>query len=297
MNVIKPTALTTAMLISSTVPEDDYAAYAAGTTYALADRVIQASTHRIYESLQAANTGHTPETSPTWWVDIGPTNRWAMFDTSVSTQTVEATSPLTIVIEPGMINSLALMEMDAISLDVAMVDGVGATVYSRAISLDDTPIIDWYTYFFEPYDLRRDLVLTDIPVYGDGRITVSLASSGTPKCGMLVVGDNIDIGDTQYGAQFGIIDYSRKETDAFGVTSFVERHYSKRMSAPIQVDNTRLGYVQRKLAELRATPCLWIGSGEYIYSPLIVFGFYRNFDIEIAYPTLSQCSLEIEGMI
>ena len=41
-------------------------AYAAGTTYALDAYVTSAGV--VYRSLQAGNVGHTPATSPTWWV-------------------------------------------------------------------------------------------------------------------------------------------------------------------------------------------------------------------------------------
>jgi hypothetical protein len=39
---------------------------------------------------------------------------------------------------------------------------------------------------------------------------------------------------------------------------------------------------------------LWIGTEEY--ESTIVYGFYKNFDILIAYPEHSECSLEIEGL-
>lgn len=104
------------------------------------------------------------------------------------------------------------------------------------------------------------------------------------------------LGDTQYGASVGIIDYSRKETDAFGVTTFVRRAYSKRMSAKLMLDNVQMNKVQRVLADLRATPCAWIGADDVTYAPLVVYGFYKDFSIEVAYPTASYCSLEVEGL-
>lgn len=55
MRVIVPVTPT---LISSTVPGPDAgeAVYNAGTTYALGATAISTSMHRVYESLQAANT-------------------------------------------------------------------------------------------------------------------------------------------------------------------------------------------------------------------------------------------------
>jgi hypothetical protein len=103
LKFLKPVAMTDALLISSTAPENDYAAWASGTTYALAARCISTTTHRIYESVQAGNLNHDPttDTTATWWLDVGATNRWKMFDAAVGSQSSLA-SPLTVVIDPGV---------------------------------------------------------------------------------------------------------------------------------------------------------------------------------------------------
>jgi hypothetical protein len=106
------------------------------------------------------------------------------------------------------------------------------------------------------------------------------------------------LGDTEFGATAGITDYSRKETDDFGVTTFVRRAFSKRMSARAMVPTAQVGKLQRALADLRATPCVWVGADDMtMYAPLVVFGFYRDFSINVAYPTRSYCSFEVEGLI
>lgn len=76
MKVIPPVTITTAMLSSSSAVETPPAAYAPGTTYALgatASVAGAAGLITVYRSLQAANTGNTPATSPTWWANIGTT--------------------------------------------------------------------------------------------------------------------------------------------------------------------------------------------------------------------------------
>ena len=50
------------------------------------------SSHNIYESLTAGNVGNTPHKSPTYWLDLGSTNRWKMFDGSVTSRTTNADS-------------------------------------------------------------------------------------------------------------------------------------------------------------------------------------------------------------
>lgn len=74
--LLPPIAITGAMVTACNVPETPPAAYAAGTTYALAATCSTGTAGgalTVYESLQAANTGNTPASSPTWWKAIGTT--------------------------------------------------------------------------------------------------------------------------------------------------------------------------------------------------------------------------------
>ncbi|MCV2359627.1 hypothetical protein LNV08_11670 [Paucibacter sp. TC2R-5] len=296
MKVIKPIAVTDAILVSSTAPENDYPAWGAGTAYALGARVILASTHRIYESLQAANTGHAPDSNATWWLDVGPTNRWACFDQQISTATVLA-SPLNVTLAPGYVNSVALLALVGGAATVTVTDGPGgATVYNQTVQLDGTLIADWYQYVWEAFNPLTELVLTDLPPYINARVIVSITGGGSVACGGLVVGTVYELGDTRPGARIGVIDYSRKDTDAFGITTFVKRAYSKRMSVSLSLPTAQVSKVQQLIGALRATPCVWIGSPGAQYQALIVFGFYRDFSIVVEFQTYSACNLEIEGL-
>jgi hypothetical protein len=155
-------------------------------------------------------------------------------------------------------------------------------------------------YFFEPFVQLGEVVLTDIPPYSNGQITITLESGGNVAIGELIVGTVYELGvaDLEQGASVGIIDYSRKDTDPdTGATTFVRRAFSKRMSGQFLLTNQQINEVQRILADIRAVPSVFIGSEAEDYSPLIVYGFYRDFSIDIAYPTKSFCRLEVEGLI
>ena len=296
MKAVKPTALTAAMLVSTTAAEA-YSAWVAATAYALDDRVILTSTQRVYQRLIAGTTATSPELDAVNWLDIGPTNKWAMFDREISTVT-SATTTLTVVLKPGYVNSLALYGLVGQTLTVTGREGLaGPVVYGPSvIALDGTVIADWYQYFFEPSVQLAEVALTDLVPYQDAHITITLDGTGTVECGICLIGTFYDLGNTEFGATVSIIDYSRKETDTFGVTTFVRRAYSKRMNARMMLETAQINKVQRVLADLRATPCAWIGTDEANYEPLTVYGFYRDFSIDVAYPTKSYCSLEIEGL-
>jgi len=297
LKFITPVAINDATLISSTRAENDYAAWAVGTTYALGARVIKASTHRIYESVQAGNLGHDPatDTSGAWWVDVGPTNRWAMFDKTVGSITSQAT-PLTVVLEPGIVTALALLDIAGTQVTVSMTDGVaGPTVYNKTFDIsDDAPLIDWWGYFFDLITPATQLIVTDLPPYGTGRLTVSIAAAATASCGTLAVGGVIEVGDVRLGARLGIIDYSKKTTDDYGVTSVVQRPYAKRFDLNALIKNTHLDYIANRLAAIRATPVVWIASDRF--DSLAAFGWVRDWGITIAYQTRSEIAVSIEGL-
>ena len=298
MKVIKPVTVTDAMILSSNATEA-YAAWSAGTTYAK-DAKVDHGTH-YFNSLVNSNTGNDPDTSPTFWENIGPDNKHAMFDSQVSTETTKATSPLTVTIACGIVNSVALIGLTGSSVTITVRDnGASPPVYTRTVGLDGTIILDWYMYFFEPFVQLGEVVLTDLPPYALGRITMTLSGGGAVSIGELIVGTVYVLGavGTEQGATVGIIDYSRKDTDPdTGVTTFTRRAYSKRMSGQFLVANNQINGVQRILADIRAVPSVFIGSELTDYAPLVVYGFYRDFSIDIAYPTQSWCRVEVEGLI
>lgn len=228
------------------------------------------------------------------WLEIGPSNRYAMFDDQVSTQTFSS-SPLEVVLETGRINSLALVGLSGSSVTVVAVTGT-TEIYSGTFELDAAIITDWYQYYYEEATPITEIVIGGIPPYSQTRVTITVEGVGQVALGNISFGTSYDLGSTEYGATAGITDYSTKDTDDFGVTSFVRRDFAKRMSAKLMLDNVQLRKVQSVLAELRATPCVWVGTDDETYAPLVVYGFYREFSLEIAYPTKSYCSLDIEGL-
>jgi hypothetical protein len=214
MRLLKPIEFQVSQLISTNAVET-YPAWSAATTYAK-DAYVDYGTY-IYQSLVNSNLNKQPNISPTDWILVGPDNTHAMFDNQVSTQT-SSTSPLIVTVAPGkVVNSLAFLNLEGSSLSVVMTDGAGGpTVYSSTTSLDDTIILDWYMYFFEEYNPRTEVILTGIPAYTNGRITMTLTGVSPVKIGNFIYGSIYELGKTQYGASAGILDYSVKQTDDKG---------------------------------------------------------------------------------
>jgi len=306
MQFIRPTTITDAKLTSSTVPETDFAAWNAATSYTVGDKVIRTQTHRIYQCAIAGINATTPEVAallPTpRWVETAPTNRWGMFDSSVGTATT-ATTSLTVVLAPGKFNSLALLAITAETVSVSLdVPGEGV-VYSASMDLYGGNIIgSWYQYFYEPVYQQDSLVITDlvdaslldIPAYSTGTLTITFTGASI-SVGALVVGLYAELGDTLYQPSIGIIDFSRKDVDAFGRTTVLQRTYKKTMKAEVLVLAASVDYVARILAQYRSTPLVWVGAGSQ-YTSMIIYGFYKDWDIQIEGPSASRLQLQVEGL-
>lgn len=298
MQVISPVVVTDAVLTSSTVPETDYAVWAAGTAYTLGQKCIRTQTHRVYERLIAGTSATTPELDTVNWLDISPTARWAMFDNCVGTKT-SASGSLSVTLNPGGVSGLALMELEGAAVSVSVKDAPGGTVvYTYAETLDGTIVESFFDWFFTPFAQKTDLVLTNLPSqFMTCELTITITGTGPVACGVCKFGSVIGIGGAQYGARTGIIDYSPKITDEFGVTSFVQRAYSKKANITVITDKSEYNRISRALASLRAIPAVYIGTNAPGYEPLLIYGKYNEFSIDVSYVNIHYCTLEIEGLI
>jgi len=301
ISITKPLPITDAMLISTNIAENDYAAWSAATTYAIGQRVILTSTHKIYESLQNTNLNNDPTTSPTWWIEVSATNRWKCFDSSNSTRTVAsgaAPTTITYTLRPGQaITSIGILNViNATQLTIQMTDPVYGAVYSRTVDFNYLPLqSSWWAWFFGQKTQITQYVAIDVPSFPNADVIITLTGIAALGVGVILIGQQQRYGlGIKYGARVGIQDYSRKETNDFGDTTLVVRAFAKRANFELLLDAAEVDQLQTYLASIRATPVLWVGSSSY--ESTAIFGFYKDFDILINYPTHSDCELQIEGL-
>lgn len=294
MKLIKRTAITDSNLTSSNVPETDYTAWSSSTSYVAGNKVMVVATHKNYEALLSNSNKYPPDNisgANPYWLELGPTNKWAMFDESYQSQTSNPTD-IIIVCSPGRINSLGLLNVDASSINIDLTVS-GQSLYNKTLDVNLNSINNWYEYYYNPIERKSDYIVTDIPIFHDGILTVTLSGTNV-KCGLFIPGLFTQIGDSLWGASIGITDYSKKEVDVFGNYSVLQRSYSNKLSDSIWLPNGRTGYIKKLLAEYRTTPALWIASEKF--EGTLIYGFYRDFSIVLEDYSGSQCSIEIEGL-
>ncbi|WP_137171444.1 hypothetical protein [Massilia sp. HP4] len=299
MKIIKPTVITDAMLVSSSVPEPDAGeeVWVASKAYAAGNVVIRTTTHRKYERKVAGTSSTAPESDPTNWFDIGPTNRWAMFDRKVGTTTTAATS-VVVALRVGGVSGIGALELTGRELKATLRDAPGgAIVYTKTIVLDGTIIESVYEWFFADFEQQTDAVMIDLPQhFTNGELTIELTGTSGVEIGVLQAGQVIEVGMTKKGASVGITDFSKKERDVFGNFDILERTWSKNSSMQVLTDARDFNKIYRRLASIRAVPCIYIGTDRVGFEPMITYGFYKDFGITVDYEHSHLLNIEIEGL-
>jgi hypothetical protein len=237
-----------------------------------------------------------PITDLSRWLDVGPTNRWAMFDRKLGTVTEKDGSIDVDLVASQRIGGLALFNTDAFEINVTITDALEGVVYDQTFSMVSYDnVANYYDYFFAPILRKRDIFIEGLPLYLDAIIHVSVSRpESTARVGNLVVGTVRDLGTTTMGAGFGIIDYSRKEADDFGNVDLTERDYRSTGSFEVVVERLYVDEIKNLLTQRRALPTVYIGTEEF--SSMLIYGFARDWNVKVNEYRQADLSLELESL-
>lgn len=288
--------------------EDTNPAWSNAATYTGGQRVHLVSTHRVYEATGAANnTGKDPSLpanqynaagQATFWIDVGPTNKYAMFDGLITTQTAAA-SPLVITLRPGAFNNFSMFAIDADTFSVTVKDAPGgAVIYSEGTTqLEGSMPGDYYDYFFETYKPLTQFSRSNIEPYSASEITLTLTkASGPVKLGMFAIGDLRPIGIPQRDTKVEPQDFSYFKQDAFGNSTVKKRANATGMSISCVMDIEEAGPVLDTVKEVLGVPVVVVGSTKMMYEWLTVFGLVSASMTPNPYPYVT-ISLTVKGFI
>lgn len=300
MKVIPPITITDAMLTSSTAtePSGTETAWVSGTTYAVDDVCIRTQTHRKYQRMIAGAGTTAPELDTTNWLDIGPTNKWAMFDTLRNSAT-SVSGTLTVVIAPAQrINSAALIGLVGLSATITMTVSA-VTVYTTTVNLTMRNTLTWTDYYFGTFGQQKAVALFDLPPYATPVITITITPvDGVAACGGVVLGTAVDLGQALYDAESGSLNFSRIERDAFGNATLIPRRSVPTTSQTTWISKSQVNKVFEVRDTLNAVPALWSAlddkSSDGYFDALLIFGVYKEFRINMSYPENAKVTLQLE---
>lgn len=304
MKVIVPNALT---LLESSLAETDAADGALwSNTAAYAKDALIRHEHVRYKSLVADNKGNDPAETHSGldakWQKLGATAPYLMLDAFVETQTVGGQGEiLNFTVPFNRATAFALLNVEGLTASVTVTDTEEGKFFAHEYGLTrDISGFSLYEYNYSPIDSKINVAATDIPmpILGTLRVAIDPGQGSQAKLGMLVAGMEQALGVTKYDAELGVTDYSKKETDDFGVATLVRRGFASSVSLQLYLRPNRMDYVARVLQGLRATPAVWIGDNrDDGAQSLTVYGWLEDWRMVCAGPDEIQLSLEIQGLI
>lgn len=289
-----------------TLAEDSNAAWSPTATYT-ADQVVYKGTRLYSATGKEGNTNKDPSVITNqfvaagpnnFWVDIGPTNRSAMFDALNSTQT-SAPSPLVFVLRPGAFNGFALLNIDADSYSVTVKDSPGgAVIYSEPLTpLEGSMPGDYYEYFFDRFKPLTQFIRSGIDPYGTSEITVSLnKSTGPVKLGMFAIGDMKPVGTPQRDAVVNPGSFNYVKQDAFGNLTVKRRPSATGMSISCITETFNANTIKADIDFVSGIPCVVIGSEAPMYEWMTTVGLVRATLSPVPFP-YTTVKLDITGTI
>ncbi|AFO91918.1 hypothetical protein D1822_10845 [Phaeobacter inhibens] len=293
MIIIEPIDVTEANMTTD-VPLSE-TEWTAGTTPEGEDRRIGKDLYRaVIETADDPVTGVNAD--PPTWIRIGVVNRFQMFDEFYHSQTV-ATERIEVTVQPSeVVNSVTLLNLDALEVRVQIEDGQGGTLYDETKSLlDNSQVVDYWEYFFSPILRRRDVTFIDLPAYSQPvRISVIGSTGGEVRIGGAFIGRQRIIGEAVYGTRRDLLNFSTKERDQFGRFQIVSRHKAKLVSYDVAVKTRNNDYVADFLEDVADVPCIYIGDPER--GGTITYGYPRDFGFPYETPSISKLSLEVESV-
>lgn len=229
------------------------------------DQATVVSEHKIYQCLTAFTdvdpvTGTTGTDGETW-AEVGPTNRWAMFDDKTTTPTVNASDFSVVIDQSDYFNTISLFNVEGLeSVTIEAKRQNGDIFYNKEVSLlDVSSIYDYYTFFFYQNAYKFEIAIDDIPTYAYPTLTLTFHGSNI-SIGNLVFGFATDVGLCLADSQSETLDYSTTEYDTYGELTYVERPVVQLNTYEVLSDKDIYQFIQNTLRNIRGVNSLWIGN-------------------------------------
>ncbi|UCV00301.1 hypothetical protein [Acidovorax radicis] len=304
---IDPIVITDAQVLSGTsLAEDPTSAWAAGT-FAIGDERHVVSTHRVYRDAVGGASSASPETDPTRWKDMRPTNKWAPFDEYTDTAAETTAANIVYVLASRFVNSIALYGLDGAGVAVTVKDAPGGTQIYRypasGFSQLKRAAKGYWDYAYGERRKRTSLVLRDLPIRPNAEITIEVSATGSQRraVGMIVRGKwrslvGVGFGGVLEDAEVNPKTYTYRETQADGRQRLVVRGSSKDLRFSIVMDRENADQAAQAMEDLLSRPVAWVVSTKPGFAGLTAFGIAQRAPIRYR-NKLAYIDLSIEGYV
>lgn len=307
MNYIEPITITDALILSGTNVAEPFTgetAWVSGGTYAIGDKRIRTTTHKVYRAI-TAHTGVTtlPENDPTNWQEYAPTQRWCPFDEySAATVTTRTDANIVYALQARYANSIYLSGLIGKTVTVRVNDVAGgAEIYNRATNLkrDST---SYYDYYFGQRKKITKLLLTDLPIRAAAEVVVTVGadSAQTRALGLCVIGKKRNfkmngIGGAEWGFTATPKTLSTISSSFDGKVTITPRYSYIELRGNTSFETRYADFAVQQLTDLLSRPVVWFATEKAGFDGLQTFGLATA---NMSYtPAMTRAEIEVKGFM
>lgn len=283
------------------------AAYDAGTTYAAGDgaQIDAGGVHQMWWSVVDDNTGNAPQADAgDHWLNMGATNRWAMFDLALGFSTINSTltriatrwgEKIDVTLEPAaLMDTVVAWVIDADSVQVTVTDAGSVVIYDETITLTGDAALEKWQLDGVPY--LRPVSFEGVTFTAGSQVRVQIFKpGGVAICAELILGMAIDAGPTLAPATVGIQDYSVIQADEFGTFSVTPRAWHRKGSFTVLLAEDDVDPCMEMLTRFRGRPLQFIAVSQYRRA-VVIFGFLRSFEQTLTFPDATALTIDLESI-
>lgn len=304
MFILQPIEITSAMIgAGATLAEDPTAAWVTGTTYSIGTEVHVVATHRVYRDSVGGVSSISPESDPTRWVDIRPTNKMAPFDTYVSTAATSTTADIVYPITARFVNAIALYGLVGAAYDITVKDTAGGTIIWQRSGKLKRHGKGWWNYFFGQRSQLTKLVFFNLPIRPAAEITITISAAPGAKraLGLVAMGKLRSLvgaldGGTEKGASAEPVSFSYIKTDEDGTTTIVRRNSGTNLRGRVFIQREQADNALQILQEVLDTPVAVIVTDKQGFAGLQAFGLISSSPVQYEEPH-AYIDVNVKGMI
>ena len=278
----------------STNLEQPYPIWDSTTEYPINTTVVYKN--HVYRTIVDNNQSVQPDLNTGKWLLFGVDNAFASIDLNSSTSSImdDGLDYIEFEFAVDRYNYLALSNIRGDAIEIWEYDELDvelAHIYHEN-ELVRTCADTWFDYYYcglpqeNVPDCGYPFDYLHTPIHPLTKRMVVRIHKTVDDCasiGIMIGGRAVNIGETQFGVKVGLIDYSRKETDDYGITSIVRRKSRQTMRSVVMIRSQNTQLVKRIVRDTLGTVVMFIAdpATDSNYENLLLLGYVEEFDLEL----------------
>ena len=276
------------------------------TEYAWNTTVVYSN--HIYRNIVKENKGVEPDLNTGKWLLFGVDNAFAMLDLHSHTDTImdKGLPYIETVFTAVGFDYIGFGNVRGSTVDITEYASNGTEIRTKTHKIGNvrTCAITWHDYYYcgipDQLDLGKGKAIDFLhgsisPDTAKIRVRINKNSDDIASCGSMIGGKAKDIGNTQFGVNIRLVDYSIKERDNYGITSIERRDSQEVFTCDITFPAKHTQIIKREVKANLGKVVMIIAEPEKDsnYDNLITLGYIEDFQININNGIESIASMKI----